>query len=71
MSTKTRTRTSYKFVTAEHPKRGVLWAAIDAATVQVEGQIAERRFAAFLTPFRSREAAETALVAAGGTVDRG
>lgn len=66
--TKTRTRTADKFVTAEHPQRGTLWAAIDASTIQAEGRVAERRFPAFLAPFRSREEAEAALVEAGAMV---
>ena len=54
-----------RFVTATHPARGALWAAIDERTHHLEGRIAERRFTAFLAPFKSREEAEAALIAAG------
>lgn len=57
--------TGSRFVTALHPTRGTLWAAIDERTHHLEGRIAERRFGAFLAPFRSRKEAEAALIAAG------
>lgn len=53
------------FVTASHPALGTLWAALDERTHHLEGRIAERRCGAFLAPFRSREEAEAALIAAG------
>ena len=58
-----------RFVTASHPVRGTLWAAIDEQSHHLEGQVAERRFSAFLAPFRSRSEAEAALIAAGGTIE--
>lgn len=54
-----------RYVTASHPALGTLWAAIDERTHHLAGRIAERRFSAFLAPFRSREEAEAALIAAG------
>jgi hypothetical protein len=57
------------FAVASHPQRGRLWAAVDANTVQSEGRVAERRFSAFLAPFRSLAAAQAALVAAGGKLE--
>lgn len=59
-----------RFVTASHPALGTLWAAIDEGSHHLEGRIAERRFTAFLAPFRSRREAEAALTAAGGQLDR-
>ena len=53
-----------KFVTAYHPARGLLWACVDPSARCSTGQVAERRFPAFLTPFRSREEAEAALALA-------
>lgn len=59
-----------RFVTASHPARGTLWAAIDEHAHHLTGQVAERRFNAFLAPFRSRADAEAALVSAGGKIER-
>jgi len=56
-----------KFVTATHPALGTLWACVEPTAVYPVGKVAERRFAAFLTPFRSRADAEAALAAAGCT----
>ena len=41
------------------------WAAIDQSAHHLEGRIADRRFGAYLAPFRSEEDATTALIAAG------
>jgi hypothetical protein len=57
------------FITAEHPQCGRLWAAVDEQAHHLTGQVAERRFAAFLTPYNSREEAEAALIAEGGAVE--
>ena len=54
-----------KFVTATHPELGTMWACVEPTAVYPVGQVAERRFAAFLTPFRSRADAVAALRAAG------
>lgn len=51
-----------------HPQRGTLYAVIDASAHHVVGAVADLRFAAFLTPFRSRQEAEAALVAAGCSI---
>lgn len=58
-----------RFVTATHPDLGMLWAAVDPETHHTEGRVAERRFAAFLSPFKSRSEAEAALIASGGKLD--
>ena len=58
-------------VTARHPQRGTLFAVVDPAAHHVEGHIAERRFSAWMSPFRRVEDAEAALVAAGGTIPTG
>ncbi len=57
-----------RYVIGEHPQLGQLWAAIDPAVHHVEGRVAERRFSAFLAPFKSREDAEAALTAAGAKI---
>lgn len=53
------------FIVGQHATRGRLFAAIDPRAHHVEGQLAERKFPAFLTPFRTVEEAEAALIAAG------
>jgi hypothetical protein len=58
-----------KFVTAEHPTRGTLWACVDPSAYSTEGKVAERRFAAFLTPFKNREEARAALIAEGCQIE--
>ena len=62
---------STQLITAEHPERGTLYASVDQQVHHVEGSIAERRFGAFLRPFRSAEEAEAALIAAGGKLSTG
>ncbi len=57
-----------RYVIGEHPQLGRLWAAIDPAAHHVEGRVAERRFSAFLAPFKSHEEAVAALLAAGASV---
>jgi hypothetical protein len=52
-------------LTAEHPTRGLLWAAFDPSVHHIVGKVAESRFSARLAPFKSREQAETALIAEG------
>ncbi len=54
-----------KFLIGRHPERGVLWASIDPAVHYLEPQITEGRFAAYLAPFTSEEAARAALIDAG------
>ena len=61
---------SAAFIVGQHPVRGQLYAAIDPRAHHVEGQIAERKFPAFLTPFRTVEEAEAALIAAGAELGR-
>lgn len=56
-------------LTAEHPERGTLWASFDPAVHHIVGRVAETRFGARLAPYRSRDEAEAALVAAGGVID--
>lgn len=56
------------FVTAEHPQHGTLWACVDPEAHEGEGRVAERRFVAFLAPFKSEEDAAEALIAAGAVL---
>lgn len=58
-----------RYLTASHPHRGTLWAAIDQQAHHLTGKVTERRFSAFLAPFRSGQEAEAALIAAGGALD--
>ena len=58
-----------KILTAHHPEYGSLWASVDAATQCTKPRVAERRFSAFLAPYRSEEDAAAALIGAGGTLD--
>jgi hypothetical protein len=54
-----------RIITAEHPKMGTLYAAIDPRVHHVAGRVAERRFGAFLAPFPDEICAIAALRAAG------
>lgn len=54
-----------EIVTGWHPHRGSLFAAIDPKAHHVEGRLAERRFSAFLSPFRCEGEALSALAKAG------
>lgn len=53
------------YVLGEHPTRGQLVAAVDPDALCLNSQIAERRFVAFMTPYKSVEEAEAALIDAG------
>lgn len=53
------------YVLGEHPTRGTLFAAVDPDALCKNSELAERRFVAFMTPYKSVEEAEAALIAAG------
>lgn len=55
-----------RFITANGKR---LWAAIEADTRCDEPRVCERRFPAYLAPFRSEEEATAALLEAGGILD--
>lgn len=55
-----------RFLTADGRR---LWAAIEADTRCDEPRVCERRFPAYLAPFRSEEEAAAALLEAGGVLD--
>jgi hypothetical protein len=63
--------TKGKFFVGEHSQRRRLWAAVDPQTINADGRVEDLRFAAFLAPFKSKEAARHALIAAGGVVADG
>jgi hypothetical protein len=46
-----------------------LWAAIEFDTRCEHPRVCERRFPAYLAPFRSEEEAAAALIATGGVLD--
>ncbi len=54
-----------KFLTGHHPHRGLLWASIDLNMHHIGSAIGETRFASYLKPFPSEEAAREALHYAG------
>ena len=58
-------RPDTRIITAEHPKLGTLYAAIDPRAHHVVGRVAGRRFGAFLAPFPDEALAKAALNAAG------
>lgn len=58
-----------RVLTAEHPERGVLYAAVDPAVRFVEGGVRESRFGARLAPFRDEASARLALKAAGAQLE--
>jgi hypothetical protein len=53
------------YITAEHAERGTLYAGVDPAVHHIAGRVAESRFAARLSPFKSEAEARAALVAEG------
>lgn len=46
-----------------------LWAGIDDTAHHLTGRVCERRFAAFLAPFKTEQDAIEALLEAGGVLD--
>lgn len=54
------------YITAEHSERGTLFAAFDPFVHHLTGCVADSRFAARMSPFKSEAEAEQALTAAGG-----
>ena len=54
-----------RFLVGRHPDRGLLWASVDANVNYLEPRLTEGRFAAYLAPFTSEDAARAALIAAG------
>ena len=59
------------YLRASHAELGDLYAAWDPASHHVEPAVRSSRFAARLSPFRSREEAELALLAEGAVIDHG
>lgn len=55
-----------RFITANNEG---LWAAVEPDTRCDEPAVRERRFNAYMVPFKTEEAAIAALVSAGGTLD--
>lgn len=53
---------------AYHQEGARLFAAFDPQAHHVQPGVHASRFAAFLAPFRSREEAEAALIAAGAVI---
>lgn len=52
------------FIIGHHPQRGPLWAAVDPNAKFVSGEIAGRRFTAYLAPFATEDEARAALKSA-------
>ncbi|QIK77976.1 hypothetical protein G7077_02660 [Sphingomonas piscis] len=67
MSSKSKPKSPY--ITATHPQRGTLWAAVDPDARNLEGRVEDLRFGAYLAPFKSAADAEAALRAAGGQLE--
>jgi hypothetical protein len=55
-----------RFVTANDR---TLWAAIDPDSHHLDGRVCERRFGAYLAPFRTEEDAAEALLSVGAVLD--
>lgn len=55
-----------RFLTANSKS---LWAGVDETANYLTGCISERRFGAYLAPFRTEEDAKAALFSAGGVLD--
>jgi hypothetical protein len=56
-----------KFLIGRHPDRGLLWASVDEHVNYLEPRITEGRFATYLAPLGSEDAAWAALLATGAT----
>lgn len=54
-----------RFLIGRHAKRGLLWASIDPHARFTGSEIGETRFAGYLKPFPTEEAARDALIWAG------
>lgn len=65
-----RAKVSRNLLTANHPERGLLWAAVDPSVHHIEGRVSDMRFGARPAPFKSRADARAALEAAGCILDR-
>lgn len=57
-----------RYIVGDHDERGRLYAAFDPLAHHVEPGVRDSRFSAFLAPYRSREDAEAALIAAGAVL---
>lgn len=55
-------------IAADHDERGRLFAAFDPTAHHVQPGVRDSRFSAFLAPYRTREEAEAALIAAGAVI---
>ncbi len=55
-----------RFVTANGKS---LWAGIDETAHHLAGRVCERRFGAYLAPYRTEQDAIEALLEAGGVLD--
>lgn len=54
---------------AEHPTRGILFAAVDPSVRFIEGAVRESRFAARLAPFPDEASARVALKSSGAKLE--
>lgn len=59
---------SDRFLTGHHPELGAMWAAINPEARFVPPELKPSRFAATLSPYRTREAALAALSEAGARI---
>lgn len=56
------------YLVGQHPDRGALWAAVEPNVRFAKAEVSDRRWGAYLTPFKSEVDARAALVAAGARV---
>ena len=54
-----------KFLTGRRRDGSMIWASIDQGAHHVESETCERRFGAYLRPFKDQESARRAIIAAG------
>lgn len=57
-----------RFLAADHDERGRLYAAFDPDVRHIEPGVRSSRFAAFLSPYNTREEAARALLEAGAVL---
>lgn len=56
-------------ITGKHPILGTLFATIDPTVQFTEPKVTDMQFSSLLAPFKTREAAEAALVKLGAAVN--
>lgn len=59
---------SGRYIAAEHPQKGLLYAAVDPDARYLESRVGQTRLGAFVAPFPTEQAATDALKATGAVI---